>query len=60
MLDRSRQLIVAVAEWQQKLTEWQELDLSPRRKAELRILKATPDASMNEANSAAGELHLFD
>lgn len=59
-LDRSRQLIVEVAEWQQKLAEWQLLDLSPRLKAELRILKATLDASMDEANSAAGELHLFD
>ena len=59
-LDRSRQLIVEVAEWQQKLVEWQLLDLSPRLKAELRILKATLDASMDEANSAKGELHLFD
>lgn len=58
--DRSRKLIVEVAEWQQKLNEWQELDLSPRLKAELRILKATLDASMDEANAAAGELKLFD
>lgn len=58
--DRSRKLIVEVAEWQQKLSEWQELDLSPRLKAELRILKATLDASMDEANAAAGELKLFD
>jgi hypothetical protein len=53
-------LIVEVAEWQQKLSEWQQLDLSPRLKAELRILKATLDASMDEANAAAGELKLFD
>lgn len=58
--DRSRKLIVEVAEWQQKLGEWQSLDLSPRLKAELRILKATLDASMDEANAAASELHLFD
>ncbi|RYG98340.1 MAG: hypothetical protein EON57_12695 [Alphaproteobacteria bacterium] len=58
--DRSRQLIVEVAEWQQKLSEWQGLDLSPRLKAELRILKATLDAAMDEANHAAGELKLFD
>jgi len=59
-LDRSRKLIVEVAEWQQKLGEWQGLDLSPRLKAELRILKATLDASMDEANGAAGELMLFN
>lgn len=59
-LDRSRKLIVEVAEWQQKLSEWQGLDLSARLKAELRILKATLDASMDEANRAAGELKLFD
>lgn len=59
-LDRSRKLIVEVAEWQQKLSEWQVLDLSPRLKAELRILKATLDASMDKANGAAGELKLFD
>ncbi|MET3900377.1 hypothetical protein ABIB57_004343 [Devosia sp. UYZn731] len=59
-LDRSRKLIVEVAEWQQKLSEWQGLDLSPRLKAELRILKATLDASMDEANGAAHELKLFD
>ncbi len=58
--DRSRKLIVEVAEWQQKLIEWQSLDLSPRLKAELRILKATLDASMDEANAAAHELKLFD
>ena len=58
--DRSRKLIVEVAEWQQKLSEWQGLDLSPRLKAELRILKATLDASMDEANAAAGELNLFN
>ena len=58
--DRSRKLIVEVAEWQQKLNEWQALDLSPRLMAELRILKATLDASMDEANAAASELKLFD
>jgi hypothetical protein len=58
--DRSRKLIVEVAEWQQKLGEWQGLDLSPRLKAELRILKATLDASMDEANAAAAQLKLFD
>lgn len=58
--DRSRRLIVEVAEWQQKLSEWQGLELSPRLKSELRILKATLDAAMDEANHAAGELQLFD
>lgn len=57
-LDRARKLIVEVAEWQQKLSEWQQLELSPRLMAELRILKATLDASMDEANSAASELNL--
>ncbi|WP_172122166.1 hypothetical protein [Devosia sp. 919] len=57
-LDRSRKLIVEVAEWQQKLIDWQGLNLSPRLKAELRILKATLDASMDEANAAAAELNL--
>jgi hypothetical protein len=57
-LDRSRSLIVEVAEWQQKLIDWQGLALSPRLKAELRILKATLDASMDEANAAASELRL--
>jgi hypothetical protein len=58
--DRSRKLIVEVAEWQQKLGEWQELQLSPRLRAELRILKATLDASMDEANAAAAGLKLFE
>jgi hypothetical protein len=58
--ERSRQLIVEVAQWQQKLSDWQGLDLSPRLKAELRILKATLDAAMDEANHAAGELKLFE
>ncbi|WP_426128570.1 hypothetical protein [Pararhizobium sp. PWRC1-1] len=58
--DRSRKLIVEVAEWQQKLSGWQELKLSPRLLAELRILKATLDASMDEANGAAARLKLFD
>ena len=58
--DRSRKLIVEIAEWQQKLSAWQGLDLSPRLKAELRILKATLDASMDEANSAARQLRLMD
>lgn len=53
--DRSRKLIVEVAEWQQKLIDWQEMDLSPRLKAELRNLKATLDAS-DEANAASAEL----
>ena len=57
-LDRARELIVEVAEWQQKVSDWQNLDLSPRLKAELRILKATLDASMDEANAAAAELNL--
>lgn len=58
--DRSRKLIVEVAEWQQKLSGWQGLELSPRLLAELRILKATLDASMDEANGAAARLKLFD
>ena len=58
--DRSRNLIVEIAEWQQKLIDWQALALSPRLRAELRILKATLDASMDEANAAARELKLFD
>lgn len=58
--ERSRKLIVEVAEWQQKLGEWQNLQLSPRLLAELRILKATLDASMDEANEAAAQLKLFD
>jgi hypothetical protein len=57
--DRSRKLIIEVAEWQKRLSDWQALDLSPRLKAELRILKATLDASMDEANSAASRLNLF-
>ena len=47
-LERARDLIVEVAEWQQKLGEWQHLELSSRLKAELRISKATLDASMDE------------
>ena len=58
--DRSRKLIVEVAEWQQKLSDWQRLELSPRLKAERRILKATLDASMDEANAAAAKLKLFN
>ncbi|MDO9415512.1 hypothetical protein [Pararhizobium sp.] len=58
--ERSRNLIVEVAEWQQKLADWQDLQLSPRLLAELRILKATLDASMDEANAAAAQLKLFD
>lgn len=58
--ETSRKLIVEVAEWQQKLSDWQKLDLSPRLKAELRILKATLDASMDEANAAAKKLRLFE
>lgn len=59
-IERSKKLIVEVAEWQQKLGEWQSLDVSPRLRAELRILKATLDAAMDEANSAARELRLFE
>jgi hypothetical protein len=59
-LTRSKALIVEIADWQQKLGAWQRLDLSPRLKAELRILKATLDASMDEANTAGGKLTLFD
>jgi hypothetical protein len=58
--DRSRKLIVEVAEWQEKLGGWQTQTLSPRLLAELRILKATLDASMDEANNAAAKLNLFD
>lgn len=57
-LQRARGLILEVAEWQQKLIDWQNIDLSPRLKAELRILKATLDASMDEANAAASGLNL--
>ncbi|HEY8357601.1 MAG TPA: hypothetical protein VIL30_09090 [Ramlibacter sp.] len=57
-MERSRKLIVEVAEWQHKLSEWQDMDLSPRLRAELRILKATLDASMDEANAAAAKLNL--
>ncbi|MEQ1770317.1 MAG: hypothetical protein ABL879_10805 [Devosia sp.] len=56
--ERSRKLIVEVAEWQERPTTWQSQDVSPRLQAELRILKATLDASMDEANSAARELNL--
>ncbi len=56
--ERSRKLIVEVAEWQQKLSDWQSLPIGPRLHAELRILKATLDASMDEANAAARELML--
>jgi hypothetical protein len=57
--DRSDKLIVEVAEWQQRLHDWQSLDLSPRLMAELRILKATLDAAMDEANAAAAKLKMF-
>ena len=56
--ERSQSLIVEVAEWQQKLSDWQQLDIGPRLQAELRILKATLDASMDEANAAARQLLL--
>ncbi|WP_426232222.1 hypothetical protein [Pararhizobium sp. DWP3-4] len=59
-LERSRKLIVEVAEWQHKLGEWQKQQLGPRLMAELRILKATLDASMDEANAAGARLKLFD
>ena len=58
--DRSRKLIVEIAEWQQRLSDWQRQPTTARLGAELRILKATLDASMNEANAAAAALHLFD
>jgi hypothetical protein len=58
--DRSRKLIVEIAEWQQRLNEWQKQEVSPRLGAELRILKATLGATMDEANSAARALHLLD
>jgi hypothetical protein len=58
--DRSRKLIVEVAEWQEKLGNWQTQTLSPRLSAELRILKSTLDASMDEANGAAAKLKIFD
>jgi hypothetical protein len=45
---------------QQKLVEWQSLDLSLRLKAELRIPKATLDASMDKPNTEASELKLFN
>ena len=57
--DRSRKLIVEVAEWQQRVSEWQGQRLSPRLASEVRILKATLDAAMNEANAAASALHLL-
>jgi hypothetical protein len=56
--ERSQKLIVEVAEWQQKLADWQNLDIGPRLSAELRILKATLDAAMDEANAAARQLLL--
>ena len=59
-VERSHKLIVELAEWQKSLAQWQELKVSPRLKAELRILKATLDATMDEANAADGELELFD
>lgn len=58
--DRSRKLIVEIAEWQEKLSNWQQQRLSPRLLAELRILKSTLDASMDEANGAGAKLKLFD
>lgn len=59
-VERSHKLIVELAEWQKSLAQWQELKVSPRLKAELRILKATLDATMDEANAADSELELFD
>ena len=56
--ERSRKLIVEIAQWQERLADWQSLGISPRLRAELRILKATLDASMDEANAAARELML--
>lgn len=56
--ERSQKLIVEVAEWQQRLTQWQGHDVGPRLRAELRILKATLDAAMDEANAASHQLLL--
>jgi hypothetical protein len=58
--ERSRNLIVEGTEWHQKLSEWQGLDLSPRSKVEPRILKATLEALMDEANGPAAQLRLFN
>ena len=57
-IDRSGRLIVEVAVWQQKLGEWQGRPVGARLRAELRILKATLDACMDEANLAARGLGL--
>jgi hypothetical protein len=57
--EQSRALIVEVAEWQERLSNWQGQQVSPRLGAELRILKAGLDAMMDEANSAAAALNLF-
>ena len=56
--ERSRRLIVEVAKCQERLADWQSGEISPRLRAELRILKATLDVSMDEANSAARDLRL--
>lgn len=40
--DRSRKLIVDEAQWQQKRSEWQGLNLSPRLMAELRNPEGNP------------------
>ena len=56
--ERSRALITEVAQWQQRLGDWQSLDITARLKAELRILKATLDVAMDEANEAARQLLL--
>lgn len=56
--ERSRRLIVEVAQWQERLAGWQGLDIGPRLHAELRVLKAMLDAAMDEANTAARELLL--
>ena len=56
--ERSHKLIVDVAECQEKLADWQSWETSPRVRAELRILKATLDAAMDEANTAARHLML--
>ena len=57
-LKRSELLIVDIAEWQQKLGEWQGQPAGARLRAELRILKSTLDACMDEANTAARVLGL--
>ena len=56
--DRSSKLITEIARWQERLSEWRTEQVGARLAAELRILKATLDATMDEANAAAAALHL--